>query len=100
MTLPAPAAAAPLAASAHVPDLAGRFGEFGRRFVPETLMRALEQLTDEYAKAKADPQFEAELGDLFKHYVGRPSPLYFAARLTEKCGGAKIYLKREDLNHT
>jgi tryptophan synthase beta chain len=63
-------------------------------------MHALEQLTEEYARAQADPQFQAELGDLLKHYVGRPSPLYFAKRLTEKCGGARIFLKREDLNHT
>jgi tryptophan synthase beta chain len=89
-----------MAASAQVPDASGRFGEFGRRFVPETLMHALEQLTEEYARAQADPQFQAELGDLLKHYVGRPSPLYFAKRLTEKCGGARIFLKREDLNHT
>jgi tryptophan synthase beta chain len=86
--------------SANVPDASGRFGEYGRRFVPETLMHALEELTVEYAKAKADPQFQSELEDLLKHYVGRPNPLYFAERLTEHCGGAKIYLKREDLNHT
>jgi tryptophan synthase beta chain len=84
----------------NVPDKNGRFGEFGRRFVPETLMHALEQLTDEYARANTDPSFAAELADLFKHYVGRPSPLYFADRLTQLCGGARIYLKREDLNHT
>ena len=87
-------------ASAQVPDAEGRFGEFGRRFVPETLMKALEQLTDEYARARQDPGFQADLEDLFKNYVGRPSPLYFAQRLTERCGGARIYLKREDLNHT
>lgn len=84
----------------NVPDSAGRFGEFGRRFVPETLMHALEELTQEYEKAKQDPSFQAELDDLLKHYVGRPNPLYFAERLTEHCGGARIYLKREDLNHT
>ena len=88
------------AASSQVPDTAGRFGEFGRRFVPETLMQALEQLTEEYARAQADPAFQGELAELFRHYVGRPSPLYFAKRLTEKAGGARIYLKREDLNHT
>jgi tryptophan synthase beta chain len=93
-------AAGPAAASAGVPDEAGRFGEFGRRFVPETLMHALEELTDEYARAKVDPAFQHELADLLRHYVGRPSPLYFAKRLTELCGGAQIYLKREDLNHT
>ncbi len=91
-------AAAP--ATSQVPDSAGRFGEFGRRFVPETLMHALELLTDDYTKAKADPQFQAELANLLKNYVGRPNPLYFAQRLTEYCGGARIYLKREDLNHT
>lgn len=84
----------------NVPDENGRFGEFGRRFVPETLMHALEQLTAEYARAQADPAFAEELAGLFRHYVGRPSPLYFAERLTQRCGGARIYLKREDLNHT
>ena len=93
-----PTLAAP--ATSQVPDLAGRFGEFGRRFVPETLMHALELLTTDYALAKADPLFQAELADLLKNYVGRPNPLYFAKRLTEHCGGARIYLKREDLNHT
>ena len=93
-------AAGRAAASTSVPDEAGRFGEFGRRFVPETLMHALEQLTDEYARAKADPVFQDELAGLLRHYVGRPSPLYFAKRLTEFCGGARVYLKREDLNHT
>jgi tryptophan synthase beta chain len=87
-------------ATASVPDAAGRFGDYGRRFVPETLMYALEQLTAEYAKAKADPEFQARLDGLLRDYVGRPSPLYFAERLTEHCGGARIYLKREDLNHT
>ncbi|MDB5338296.1 MAG: trpB [Planctomycetaceae bacterium] len=87
-------------ATSQVPDAAGRFGEFGRRFVPETLMHALELLTDDYAQAKADPTFQAELADLLKNYVGRPNPLYFAERLTKHCGGARIYLKREDLNHT
>jgi tryptophan synthase beta chain len=87
-------------ASAQVPDAEGRFGEFGRRFVPETLMKALEELTNEYARARQDPGFQADLEDLFKNYVGRPSPLYFAQRLTERCGGARIFLKREDLNHT
>jgi tryptophan synthase beta chain len=87
-------------ATKSVPDLQGRFGEFGRRFVPETLMRALEELTDEYARAQKDPAFKQQLDHLLKTYVGRPSPLYFAERLTEYAGGAKIYLKREDLNHT
>ncbi len=84
----------------NVPDSAGRFGEFGRRFVPETLMHALEELTQEYEKAKQDPEFQAELAGLLKDYVGRANPLYYAERLTEHCGGGKIYFKREDLNHT
>ena len=88
------------AATKNVPDAQGRFGEFGRRFVPETLMRALEELTEEYHRAQADPEFQRELADLYKHFVGRPSPLYFAERLTDYAGGAKIYLKREDLNLT
>ena len=87
-------------ASSHVPDESGRFGPFGRRFVPETLMRALEELTDEYLRAKDDPEFAAEFEHLLGSYVGRPSPLYFAERLTAAAGGARIYLKREDLNHT
>ncbi|MGH7199778.1 MAG: tryptophan synthase subunit beta [Planctomycetaceae bacterium] len=87
-------------ATSQVPDASGRFGEFGRRFVPETLMHALEELTGEYERARADESFQAVLDDLLRNYVGRPSPLYFAQRLTEHCGGARIYLKREDLNHT
>ncbi|AMV16567.1 tryptophan synthase subunit beta [Planctomyces sp. SH-PL14] len=87
-------------ATMNVPDQQGRFGEFGRRFVPETLMRALEELTAEYARAQKDPAFQQQLDHLLKTYVGRPSPLYFAERLTEMAGGARIYLKREDLNHT
>ena len=85
---------------AQVPTAAGRFGAFGGRYVPETLTRALDQLTAEYAKAQTDTTFQAELNDLLKNYVGRPSPLYFARRLTNHCGGAKIWFKREDLNHT
>ena len=87
-------------ATTRVPDAAGRFGPFGGRYIPETLTRALDELTVQYGQAAADPDFQAELDDLHKHYVGRPSPLYFARRLTEHCGGARIYLKREDLNHT
>ena len=87
-------------ASSQVPDSLGRFGDFGGRYVPETLIRALDQLDSEYKKAQNDPEFQAELQDLLNNYVGRPSPLYFARRLTEKCGGARIWLKREDLNHT
>jgi tryptophan synthase beta chain len=87
-------------ATSQVPDQSGRFGEFGRRFVPETLMNALEELTVEYEKAQQDPAFQNELDQLLSTFVGRPNPLYFAERLTEHCGGARIYLKREDLNHT
>jgi tryptophan synthase beta chain len=87
-------------ASSHVPDLAGRFGKFGGRYVPETLTRALDELAAEYEQAQADPKFQAELDDLWRNYVGRPSPLYHAKRLSAECGGAQIYLKREDLNHT
>jgi tryptophan synthase beta chain len=87
-------------ATMRVPDAAGRFGLFGGRYIPETLTRALDQLTEQYALAAADPTFQAELLELYKNYVGRPSPLYFARRLSEKCGGARIFLKREDLNHT
>ncbi|WP_149497973.1 tryptophan synthase subunit beta [Roseiconus lacunae] len=88
------------AASASVPDERGRFGDFGGRFVPETLTRALDQLIDEYEIAKKDPEFQRELNGLLKTFVGRPSPFYHAKRLTEACGGAQIWLKREDLNHT
>ncbi len=80
--------------------VAGRFGAYGGRYVPETLMAALEELEHAYALAKEDPVFQAELDDLLRNYCGRPTPLYFAKRLTEQCGGAKIYLKREDLLHT
>ena len=78
----------------------GRFGIYGGRYVPETLMAALVELEQEYATAKADPAFQAELGDLLHNYAGRPTPLYYCKRLTEELGGAKIYLKREDLLHT
>ena len=87
-------------ASSHVPDIKGRYGDFGGRYVPETLTRALDELAAEYEKALVDGGFQAELADLFQHYVGRPSPLYHAKRLSQQCGGAQIYLKREDLNHT
>lgn len=83
-----------------VPDKRGRFGEFGRRYVPETLMFALDELTEAYEDAKKDPEFDRQFRDLLRNYVGRPNPLYFAERLTEKCGGAKIFFKREDLNLT
>ncbi len=76
-----------------------RFGEYGGQYVPEVLVPALMELEDEYAKAVADPAFREELGDYNRHYGGRETPLYFARRLTEMCGGAKVYLKREDLCH-
>src|ERR1700757_2563507 len=80
--------------------VAGRFGAYGGRYVPETLMAALEEWEHAYNEAKEDAAFQTELDDLLRNYCGRPTPLYFAKRLTEQCGGAKIYLKREDLNHT
>lgn len=82
------------------PDSEGHFGAYGGRFVSETLMPLIHDLEKAYNEAKADPAFHAELNGLLKHYVGRESALYFAERLTAHCGGAKIYLKREDLNHT
>lgn len=84
----------------QVPDQYGRFGKFGGRYVPETLMNALLELEEAYKKYSKDPEFMAELNGLLKHYSGRPTNLYYAERLTEHLGGAKIYLKREDLNHT
>lgn len=82
------------------PDEKGFYGEFGGQFVPETLMYAVKELTEVYEEAKADPEFQKTLDDYLKNYVGRETPLYFAENLTKKLGGAKIYLKREDLNHT
>ena len=82
------------------PDEKGLFGIYGGRFVAETLMPLILQLEQAYKDAKADPSFQAELDDFLEHYVGRPSPLYFAERLTEHLGGAKIYMKRDELNHT
>ncbi|MBX5136156.1 tryptophan synthase subunit beta [Rhizobium lentis] len=82
------------------PDEDGRFGIYGGRFVAETLMPLILDLQDEWNKAKNDPAFQAELKHLGAHYIGRPSPLYFAERLTTELGGAKIYFKREELNHT
>src|SRR3954463_380948 len=79
-----------------LPDAFGRFGAFGGRFVPETLMDALNQLSEAYDEARNDPAFVAKLEDYWKNYVGRPSPLFFAERLTNQAGGADIYLKRED----
>ena len=82
------------------PDAQGRFGDYGGRYVPETLMPLVHDLEAAYRAAQADPAFQAELDSFLAHYVGRESPLYFAERLTAHFGGAKIYLKREDLNHT
>lgn len=84
----------------QLPDSRGRFGQFGGRFVPETLMFALDQLDSAYREAQSDPRFTAEFDRLMQEYVGRPSRLYFAERLTREAGGARIFLKREDLNHT
>lgn len=100
-----PSATNPQATPATVPDALGRFGQFGGKYVPETLMPALAELETAFKHYKDDPDFQAELNDLLRDYVGRPSPLYFAERLTEHFArpdgtGAKIYLKREDLNHT
>ncbi len=85
---------------ATTPDARGHFGPYGGMFVPETLMSALEDLTAEYERAKADPEFQQELNGLLRDFAGRPTPLYFADRLTKHLGGAKVYLKREDLLHT
>ena len=82
------------------PDAAGHFGPYGGIFVGETLIAAVEELAEVYARLSKDPAFWAEYDADLKHYVGRPSPLYLAQRLTDQCGGARIYLKREDLNHT
>jgi tryptophan synthase beta chain len=93
-------AAPPLSEATVLPDARGRFGEFGGRYVPEVLMPAFEELTAAYAAARSDPQFHRELEEYLREYVGRPTPLYLANRLTEELGGARIYLKREDLCHT
>src|SRR3989441_12983415 len=82
------------------PDERGHFGIFGGRFVAETLMPLILDLEKAYAEAKADPAFQAEMNFYLRDYVGRPSPLYLAERLTEHLGGAKVYFKREELNHT
>lgn len=83
-----------------VPDASGHFGEYGGRYVPETLVAPLEELAAEFARAQKDPEFQRELREMRRDFTGRPTPLYFAERLTQLCGGAKIYLKREDLLHT
>src|SRR5437763_13973 len=82
-----------------VPDARGHFGPYGGRYVPEVLMAPLEELETAYLRARVDPEFQAELKDLLANYAGRPTPLYFARRLSEQLGGARIYLKREDLLH-
>ena len=87
-------------ATAALPDDMGRFGDFGGRFVPETLMSAVEELEREYAAAQADAAFQSEMRTLLARYVGRPTPLYYAENLTAELGGAQIYIKREDLAHT
>src|SRR3989304_3118285 len=83
-----------------LPDARGHFGPYGGVFVAETLTRALEELREAYERARKDPEFQAEVQYELKHYVGGPSPIYHAKRLSEKYGGAQIYIKREDLNHT
>ena len=82
------------------PDERGHFGPYGGRYVAETLMPLILEVEQAYIAAKADPAFRAEMDHYLAHYVGRPSPLYFAPRLTEHLGGAKIYFKRDELNHT
>jgi len=86
--------------SDNLPDALGHFGPYGGRFVPETLMPALQELEDEFDRSRNDAEFQKELEYYFTEYAGRPTPLTFAARMTEDLGGAKIYLKREDLLHT
>jgi tryptophan synthase beta chain len=88
------------ATPSNLPDVHGRFGPYGGRYVPETLIEALRQLDEEYNRARADPDFQAQFQHYLRTYVGRPSLLYFAERLTAEAGGARIFLKREDLNHT
>ncbi len=88
------------AAAENLPDATGHFGPYGGRYVPETLMHPLQELEAEYFRAQHDPEFQRELAYYLTEFVGRPTPLYFAERLTKELGGAKIYLKREDLNHT
>src|ERR1700704_6207105 len=83
-----------------LPDAQGHFGQYGGVFVAETLMHALDELRIQYELMRSDPAFVAEFESELKHYVGRPSPVYHAKRLSEHCGGAQIWLKREDLNHT
>ncbi|MFT4589487.1 MAG: tryptophan synthase beta chain, partial [Limisphaerales bacterium] len=88
------------ATTATLPDATGHFGPYGGRFVPETLVHPLQEIEDEYLRAKDDPEFQRELTYYLREFCGRPTPLYHAERLTRELGGAKIYLKREDLLHT
>ena len=87
-------------ANATLPDAHGHFGQFGGRYVPETLMHPLLELEQEYFRSQHDPAFQQELAYYLREFCGRPTPLYYAERLTKELGGAKIYLKREDLLHT
>ena len=89
-----------VAAEMNLPDARGHFGQYGGRYVPETLMYPLQQLEEEYHRAQQDPEFQTELNYYLRQFCGRPTPLYFAERLTRQLGGPKIYLKREDLLHT
>src|SRR5262249_53222623 len=86
--------------SLTVPDAEGRFGPYRGRYGPQAFMFALRQLTEQYAQAREDAEFQRQFDYYLHHYVGRPTPLYFAERLTREAGGARIFLKREDLNHT
>ena len=95
-----PASSAPKTDRFSLPDSTGHFGPYGGIFVPETLMAALEELQAVYEAARVDPEFQKQLRRHLSEFAGRPTPLYFAERLTQHCGGAKIYLKREDLLHT
>src|SRR5699024_2469168 len=94
-----PQTSAGLSGTGHEPDAGGHFGDYGGRFVPEALMAVIEEVTAEYVKARLDPDFPPELHRLPRHYTGRPSPVYYARRLSEQAGGARMLLKREDLNH-
>src|SRR6476619_4654236 len=85
---------------ASLPDSQGHFGPYGGRYVPETLMHPLQELEEEYFRSQHDPEVQKELNYYLREFCGRPTPLYFAERLTKELGGAKIYLKREDLLHT
>jgi len=86
--------------SVEMPDTTGYFGEYGGSFVPPQIQKVLDEITEAYGKIKDDESFKEEISSLYKDYVGRPSPIFYAKSLSEKCGGARIYLKREDLNHT